>query len=102
MQTEDFNHLAGTWSGQIPTMKVQLDIQPSGSFHWIAVAGNARAQGAGQIQISGSGYTILLPFLAPDRLPLRSVGNVKRILTIDISHGNELKLTRGALYQNGL
>ena len=102
MQTNDFSRLAGTWSGQIPTMKVQLDIQLSGAFQWIAVAGNARAQGAGQIQISGAAYTILLPFLAPDPLPLRSVGNVKRILTIDISGGNELKLIRGALRQNGL
>jgi len=102
VQTQDFSRLAGIWSGQIPTMMVQLDIQPSGSFRWMAVAGNARAEGAGHIQTSGSGYAILLPFLAPDPLALRAIGNVKKFLTIDIPDGNQLKLTRGALNRNGL
>jgi hypothetical protein len=102
MQTQDFSRLAGIWSGQIPTMMVQLDIQPSGSFRWMAVAGNARAEGAGHIQTYGSGYAILLPFLAPDPLELRAIGNVKKFLTIDMPDGNQLKLTRGALNRNGM
>jgi hypothetical protein len=97
MQTENFSRLAGTWSGQIPTMKVQLEIQPSGAFHWVAVAGNARAEGAGLIQSSGSGYAILLPFLAPDPLPLKTVGSHEKMLTIVLSNGNELRLMRGVL-----